>query len=73
MRLWRRLYFFMRQRGSGEDEGELRTCSKAADLDNINKNGARTAGAKVAPFLFMLRGLWVLELTFAIAGAWDRI
>lgn len=40
---------------------------------NMNKNGARVAGAKVAPFLFMLHGLWVLELTFVIDGYWDEI
>ncbi len=28
--------------------------SNATNIDNINKNGARTAGAKVAPFLLQI-------------------
>lgn len=36
------------------------------NLGNINKNRARTAGAKVARFLFMLPKFWVLEGHFAI-------
>ena len=40
--------------------------SDGTNIDNINKNGARTAGAKVAPFLFILSKFWVLESRFAI-------
>ena len=42
------------------------TNSRGTNLDNINTNEARTAGAKVAPFVFILSKFWGLEMGFAI-------
>ena len=44
--------------------------SNGTNLENINKKGARTAGAKVAPFLFIFSKFWVLDTVFAI-GYYD--
>lgn len=38
--------------------------SNATNIDNINKKWARTAGAKVAHFLFILSVFWVLEISY---------
>ncbi len=41
-------------------------CSRRTKVDNINKNEARTAGAKVASFLFILSTFWLLNISLQL-------
>ena len=45
-----------------------RLCSRRTNAGNINKNEARTAGAKVASFLFILSVFWFLNISMQLFG-----
>ena len=43
-------------------------CSRGTNVDHINKKEARTAGAKVASFLFIWSTFWLLKISLQLFG-----